>query len=109
MLIKLIIILFILFVFGRMVKKFKRKEITNKEFIGWGIFWIIVASAVLWPKTTDIIASFVGVERGANLAVYISVLALFYLSFRFMVKIDELDRNITKIVRNIAINEEKKK
>ncbi|MFH1030598.1 MAG: DUF2304 domain-containing protein [bacterium] len=104
MLIKLIIILFVLFVFGRMVKKLKKKEITSKEFLGWGIFWIIVAAAAIWPRTTDMVAYFVGVERGSNLAIYISILVLFYLAFKFMAKADEIDRNITKIVRKIAID-----
>ncbi|MFH0853896.1 MAG: DUF2304 domain-containing protein [bacterium] len=106
MLIKLIILLFIIFVFGRMAKKFKKKEITNKEFMGWGFFWIIVATAVIWSKTTDMIADFVGVERGSNLAIYISILALFYLAFRFMAKVEEMDRNITNIVRGIALSDE---
>lgn len=104
MLIQLIIILFILFVFSRLVKKIKTGEITRKEFIGWVIFWLIVMAATISPPTTDIVANFFGVERGSNLAVYISIIVIFYLIFRIMVKLAEIDKNITKIVREDAVN-----
>jgi len=86
-----------------MAKKLKSNELTKKEFIWWLSFWVIVAIATLSPKTADLVAKFLGVERGSNLAVYISIIALFYLFFRIMVKIDQIDRNITKIVREIAV------
>ncbi len=108
MLIQLIIVLFIAFVLSRMFKKLKRKELTRREFLWWFIFWIIVAIATINPRLADLVAKYLGVESGSNLAVYISILVLFYLIFRIMVKIDKLDRDITKIVRNVAIDEAEK-
>ncbi len=108
MLIQLIILLFIAFVLSRMFKKLKKKELTKREFIWWFIFWIIVGIVTISPKLADLVAKYLGVESGSNLAVYISILVLFYLIFRMMVKIDKLDRDITKIVRNVAINEAEK-
>lgn len=109
MLIQLIILLFIAFVISGMFKKIKKEELTKKEFMWWFIFWIIVGIATISPKSADLVAKYLGVERGSNLAVYISILVLFYLIFRIMAKIDKLDRNITKIVREVAINEVEKK
>ncbi len=65
-------------------------------------------AGTIWFRKTDLIASFFGVEKGADLAIYISILLLFYLMFKVLVKVEELDKNITKIVREIALKENKK-
>lgn len=87
------------------MKKFKKGELSLKEFILWAVLWLIIIIATISPKTTDIAANFLGVGRGYDLSVYISIIVLFYLMFRIMVKIDKMDRNITKIVREVAIKE----
>lgn len=105
MLIQILIVLFIVYVFGRMLKKFRKGELSRREFIWWSILWSVIITATLLPKTTDIVANFLGVGRGYDLSVYISIIILFYLMFRMMIKIDQIDRNITKIVRKISISD----
>ncbi len=106
MLIQFLIILFSLFALTRLRIKFKNKEISSKEFFLWFGFWILVIGATVWFRQTDIIANFFGVEKGADLAVYISIITLFYLIFKIIVKLDKLDRDITKIVRSVAIEDQ---
>jgi small membrane protein len=106
MLIQLLIILFSLFALSRLRVKFKNKEISGKEFFLWTPFWLLVIGATIWFKQTDIIANFFGVEKGADLAVYISIIALFYLIFKIIVKLDKLDKDITQIVRIVAVNKQ---
>lgn len=108
MLIQFIIILFSLFAISRLKSKLKAKEIDTKEFYLWLLFWAIVIIATLWFRKTDIIAKFFGVEKGADLAVYISIMSLFYLLFKLIVKIKKIERDITKITREIAIKNSKK-
>ena len=105
MLIQFLIILFSFFALNRLRIKFKSKDISNKEFLLWLSFWFIVIGATIWFRQTDRIASFFGVEKGADLAVYISIIALFYLIFKIIVKLDRLERDLTKLVRDKAINE----
>jgi hypothetical protein len=109
MAIKIILLIFILFVLSRIVWRFLKKEIHRGELIIWLIFWLLVALAVLLPQTTDLLAQKVGVSRGADLLVYISVLVLFYLVFRMLVKLEKIDSQITKIVREVALREDKDK
>jgi small membrane protein len=107
MLIQILIILFSLFALNRIRSKFKNKEISNKEFFLWMVFWLLVIGATIWFKQTDIIASFFGVEKGADLAIYISIITLFYLIFKIIVKLDKIEKDITKLVRGVAIDEQK--
>jgi hypothetical protein len=107
MLIQIILLIFIGFVFLRIFSRIKRKEITLKEGIFWSFFWVLVGLAVLFPKTTDLFAKTLGVGRGADLLVYLAVIFLFYLVFRIFVHLEKIERNITKIIRKIALEEKK--
>ena len=105
MFIKFFIIIFVVFVLSRVFLRFKKKEISIYETVVWFLFWIAVIAATLLPKTTDIIARYVGVSRGADLLVYISVIVLFFIVFKLIVKIEKIGRDVTKIVRKMAIDE----
>ena len=106
MIIKAIIILFILFVLWRTWLRFKVNDITNRELIIWLFFWFLVIIATLIPQKTDIIAQWLGVGRGADLLVYISIIVLFFIAFRIIVKLEKIDRDITKLVRKKALEKE---
>ena len=107
MIIKTVIILFILFVLWRTFLRFRKEDITGREFFIWLIFWLLVAAATLVPQKTDIIAQWLGVERGADLLVYLSIIVLFFVVFRIVVKLEKIDRDITKVVRKTALDDEK--
>jgi len=105
--IQVILLLFILSVVFSVIFKFKRKEISAKEFVFWIFLWASVLVAVIYPHTTDKIAKIVGVGRGADLLIYISIFVLFFIIFKIFVKLEKIERNITKIVRKIALDEGK--
>jgi len=103
MIIQLCLLLFIAYVIIRVVKKYGTGDITVRELCTWIIFWLLVAAAVMWPRKTDILAHYVGVERGADLLVYISILALFFIVFGLLLRIKKMDQVITKLVRDEAL------
>jgi len=107
MLIQIVIIIFICFVLAKLFFKLKDKEISSREALSWSIFWIIVFAAALWPKNLDRLAQFFGVYRGVDLAIYLSIIILFYLVFRILTKLTKIERNIIKIVREISLKEKK--
>ena len=109
MIIKILLLIFILFVLLRTVARFIKKEIRTRELLAWLVFWLVVGTAVILPQTTDVLAEKVGVARGVDLLVYISVLVLFYLVFKVLVKLEKIDRQITGIIRAVALKDGKEK
>jgi len=105
--IQILIILFIAYVVFRTTKRFVKKDITLREYLIWLVFWILVGAATLVPQKTDIIARAVGVERGADLLFFISIITLFFVVFKIIVKQEKIERDITEVVRNTAINKSK--
>jgi len=108
-LIQIIIVLFALFAWSRAFLRFREGKLTRNELIFWSIGWLLVIIIVLLPGTTNILARTFGVGRGADVVVYISIIVLFYLIFKLYVKLDSLEKDITKIVREIALERKKKK
>lgn len=94
---------FALFALSRAAIKFRKKEISAGWFVFWLVFWIAVAVVVVLPQTTTILAEQVGIGRGADLAVYCSIFILFYLSFRNFAKMENMEKNITKLVEKEAL------
>ena len=65
----------------------------------------------MYPSLADKIASYVGLQTatGIDLVVYIAVGLAFYLIFRLFVHIERIERDITKIIRHVALKDEHEK
>ncbi|MFC1801173.1 DUF2304 domain-containing protein [Nanoarchaeota archaeon] len=102
------ILIFALFAFSRGVLRARDKSITKNEFLFWSVIWILIIVVTLIPKVADVFAQIFGIGRGLDLALYGGMIILFYLVFRLYVKLEGTEQNITKIVREIAIERERK-
>jgi hypothetical protein len=107
--IQYLLLLIFIFALWRVFLKKKRGDISLREWLAWSLFWLMGVIATILPKTTDILAEKLGLAsgRGVDLVVYISIPVLFYVSFRLLSKIDRVEQNITKLVRDLAITQEK--
>jgi len=63
--------------------------------------------AVLLPQTTVFLADFLGIWRGTDVAVYLSIVLIFYLIFRIFVKLEKIEKDITAIIREISLKDKK--
>ena len=107
--IQILIILFALFAWSRAILRLRDKAISVGDFSFWSLIWAVVIIATIFPSILNDISDIVGIGRGMDLALYASVILLFYLMFRLYVKIDIQAKETTKLVREIAINSAKKK
>jgi hypothetical protein len=89
--------------------RLRDSHISVGEFSFWSLIWIFVIIIALFPDIISGLSTFVGISRGVDLAVYTGVILLFYLMFRLYVKMDAQARETTKLVREMAIKNAKKK
>lgn len=100
------IILIVFFVFRLFWQK-QKKQIANGEFLFWLIFWVITTVAVVSLKEIDRIVAELGFSgSGIEILLYMAVAFMFYLIFRMRLRILRLEKNITSIIREIAIKKE---
>ncbi len=83
--------------------RYKDSAITVRELLLWLLFWIAAAVAVLLPQTTSFLANLVGVGRGVDLAIYVALVIIFYMIFRIFVRLEKLEQDITKVVREVGL------
>ncbi len=108
MIIQVILIIFAVFVILKITLRFKERKISLNEFIFWLALWLVIGLVIWLPATATFFANLVGIGRGSDLAVYSAILLLFYLVFRIFVKLDDLEAQITKLVRREALERFKK-
>ena len=72
----------------------------------WVFVCLIVNFFAFAPKFSDPLAGFFGFGRGLDLLLVFGYALLVYAIFRLYVKIDELNRNTTELVRALAIKDE---
>lgn len=75
--------------------------------IFWILFWVIASLVVLWPESTSIVAKRLGIGRGTDFILYSSVALIFFLLFRLNIKIENMNRDVTRIVRDKALKKVK--
>ena len=103
--IQIVLICFAVFAMSRVLIRYRRGNMRTVDLVLWLLFWVAVVVVVWLPDTTDLLARWLGVGRGVDTAMYLSILAIFYLLFRSFAKVEDLDRQITRIVRANALRE----
>lgn len=100
---QIIVTIFIVFILFKLFLQKQKNKISPLAFLIWLILWLL-ALVVFWlPDTTSYLAAWLGIGRGADLVVYVSILIIFYLIFKIFVRLNKTDDEITRIVREDAI------
>lgn len=107
-LIQILLVVFFLFALLKVIGRFKTGDLSFVSMAGWGLFWVLAIVVVLLPNSTAKLAEFVGIGRGADLVVYVSLAVIFFIIFKLMVKIESLNREITKLTRKISLKDRDK-
>lgn len=109
MLIQLLVTVFVLFAASRIVLQYKHEHVGKGPLVFWLIIWMGVLTVVYWPNLIDRLASPFGVGRGIDVLVYFGLVLLFYLVYRIYIHLENLERQLTKVVRHLAMKDLKKK
>jgi hypothetical protein len=103
--IQIVLTCFAVFAISRVVLRYRRGGLRVLHLGLWLLFWAGVIVVALRPETTNLFANWLGVGRGVDTAMYLALLMIFYLLFRSFGKIEDLDRQLTRVVRANAIRD----
>jgi hypothetical protein len=101
--IQIILFLFILFAFSRVVLRFRDGQIHFGALLFWLVIWLAAALALFSPEKTTQLAKLAGIGRGVDVITYISLAILFYLVFRLHVLVEGLNTKLSQLIREIAL------
>jgi hypothetical protein len=72
----------------------------------WTIFWVIVSLFAVFPNYSNAFARLFGVTRGLDFIIIIVFAVLVYTIFILYNKIDKLQDDVNKIVKEVALSNE---
>ncbi|MBU6389614.1 DUF2304 family protein [Patescibacteria group bacterium] len=96
-------LIFVIFAWSRAFNRVRTKLMSWREFLFWSVIWCTAVVILIWPSYSTKLASYIGIGRGADVIVYFSLLLIFYLLYRIYAYIDTIERDITKLVRVMAV------
>lgn len=105
LILQIIVSIFVASNLWRIYKQLKSQKLTLGSFWGWLILWLLVLVVFWLPDSTGYLAQFLGITRGADLMIYLSVLLIFYLLFKIFVRLNKIEESITKVVRREALEQ----
>lgn len=100
---QIIFIIFSAAAAGAALRRQRAHELSARAAWFWALFWLLADLAVLWPDAVTRVANRFGIGRGTDFVVYVALAAMFFLLFRFHVKLEVMNRDMTKVVRKDAL------
>ena len=100
---QLVVLVPLLFLVTQTIRGALHGQIRKRVALMWLALWLGSAAALLWPKMTVIAAKRMGIGRGADLVMYLSVLLMLVGFFYIYTRFRRLDRQITQLVRALAV------
>jgi len=103
--IQILLVVFFLFALIKVIGRFRMGDLSKAGLVWWSLFWVAAAVVVILPNSTAYFAKLVGIGRGADLVVYLSLASVFFILFKLMMKIELLNKDITKLTRQMTLSE----
>jgi len=106
---QIVILILIALIIYKGFRRWVQQQISGWLLALWSILWLLVALINVFPEILSRISDFVGIGRGVDLLIYLAIFAIFYSLFRMQVRMNLLDKKLTKVVRKNAVGEVKVK
>lgn len=105
--IQLVLFIFVIFAASRAVLQFKGGLIRFGALLFWLGIWTCAIIAIFFPEETTRFAKMLGIGRGVDVVLYVSIAILFYLVFRLHVYLEDVRSEISRLIREVSLQEVK--
>jgi small membrane protein len=106
MLQQIIALIIIVYFIAKLSIQKKRGAVSSREYVFWLVFWLASLTAIMLLRPLDRLVGRLGFSgTGIEVLLYLSVAILFYFIFRIRLRLEKMEKNITTIVRGLAMLE----
>ena len=85
--------------------RFRRRHLSVRGVFTWSALWVVVGVVAAVPEVTNRLADLLGIGRGADVVVYSAIVVIIAVLFRTSVRMEQLERAITTVTRELALRE----
>jgi len=82
---------------------YRRRAVARAPAILWTVLFVSASIAIIYPGITILVANFLGIKRGADLVLYLSVFGMFTGFLMVYTRLRRLDGHITTLTRELAL------
>ncbi len=82
-----------------------KKSWSSRTVFWWCLFWVVATLVTLFPESASNIAATLGIGRGVDVIIYGALTLLFGLLFRAEVRFDRLEKQLTGLIRDLALRD----
>ena len=91
---------------GILFARFRSGKTSLSSFILWCVLLIFVIVFSVFPEYSLVFARVFGITRGLDFLIIAALVMIFYLGAKLYYKIDHLQDDVNKIVKEVALNNE---
>lgn len=99
-LMQIFFLIIFIFAFCKVLVRYIHREIRFLDTLLWGAIWIGGGIIMLIPNSTFYVARFFGVQRGADIVIYITLVVLLFIIFRLTITLERYNKEITLLTRH---------
>lgn len=85
-----------------------RQKKTMWEGMLWTLFWSAIAYIAFSPSSLQYLSTITGIKKNENAATITAIGILFFVVFYMIMRIEELEQRLTKVIREKALGDSKK-
>ena len=83
--------------------RFRESKMSPGMLVVWSVIWIILIALSIFPAGTMYFAGLTGIGRGLDVILILGLIGCYYLIFRIYSMIENIEEEITHLVREIAL------
>lgn len=87
------------------LQKKRKEKLGVKGTLFWLLILILADVVVIKPELTTNVANRFGIGRGVDFVLYLALIVIFFLLFKLHLKLESLNRDVTEIVRQRALED----
>ena len=107
MILQIVTSVFVFLILWEAAQDFYKKILSLRHLVFWTLIWGMVLVVVWLPQATFILSRVLGITRGIDAVVDLSIVVIFYLVFRILTKIEKIEKEITQLVRKESLKNNK--
>jgi small membrane protein len=85
-----------------------KKNISVSNSLKWFVTCLAMIIIAIDPEISNRMANLFGIGRGADLIMYAAFVFVFFLIFKILLRLNKIDKQISKLVTHIAVKDAKK-
>jgi len=99
----------VLIIIYKTFTSYRTKHLSLSFTLLWLTLWLVILFFITYPNLLIKLAHLVGIGRGVDLAIYLSLITVFFLVYKIFLRLTLIEKDLTQISRKIALNTPKQK